>query len=155
VATLRPEFLSPLLADRELSPAPPRIFPLRPLSRQALASVIAEPAQVAGIEIDTELVDRLVTDTGSREALPLLAFSLAQLALGVGRGSRLSEDRYDQLGGVRAALVRQADAALAEAQTATGRTADQVLAGLLRLVTVDEHGHPTGQRVARDQLPPP
>src|SRR5262249_58897135 len=48
----------------------------------------------------------------------------------------------------------QADAALAEAQNVTRRTADEVLAGLLRLVTVDEQGRPTGQRVARDQLPP-
>jgi len=106
VATLRPEFLGLLLADRELVWTPPRIFPLRPLSREALARVITEPAQVAGIEIDGDLVDRLVADTGSGEALPLLAFALAQLADGVGRGGRLSADRYEQLGGVRAALVR-------------------------------------------------
>ncbi|MGH3806233.1 MAG: hypothetical protein ACRDRU_06285 [Pseudonocardiaceae bacterium] len=43
---------------------------------------------------------RLVADTNSGEALPLLAFTLAQLADGVGRGERLSQQRYDQLGRV-------------------------------------------------------
>src|SRR5262249_33096266 len=142
------------LTDQELAEAPPRIFGVRPLRRDALASVIAEPARVAGIEIDTELVDRLVADTGGGEAVPLLAFALAPRADGVGRGGRLSADRYEQLGGVRAALVRQADAALAAAQAATGRTTGEILAGLLRLVTVDEQGRPTGRRIARGQLPP-
>jgi energy-coupling factor transporter ATP-binding protein EcfA2 len=155
VATLRPEFFDRLLVDTELAVLPTRPYPLRPLRREALPAVIQGPAQLAGIIIEPDLVDRLVADTDSGEALPLLAFTLAQLADGVGRGDQLSQHRYDQLGGVQGALTRQADAALAEASTASGRGREEVIAGLLRLVTVDEQGRPTRRRIPRDEVPGP
>ncbi len=54
---------------------------------------------------------------------------------------------------MRGALTRQADAALADATAAGGRRREEVIAGLLRLVTVDEQGRPTRWRVRRDELP--
>ena len=155
VATMRPEFLDELLLDPDLAFLATRTYTLRPLRREALRAVIEKPAQLAGIELDDGLVDRLVEDTDSGEALPLLAFTLAQLADGITRGGRLSSARYDQLGGVQGALTRQADAALAEAVTASGRSREEVIAGLLRLVTVDEQGRPTRWRVRRAELPMP
>jgi hypothetical protein len=112
VATLRPEFLDQMLVDADLTVLPTHIYALRPLRRDALSMVIEGPARLAGIEVDEELVARVVADTDSGEALPLLAFTLAQLADGVGRGGQLSPHRYDQLGGVQGALTRQAEAAL-------------------------------------------
>ncbi|MGH3837275.1 MAG: TIR domain-containing protein [Pseudonocardiaceae bacterium] len=155
VATLRPEFLDQLLVDPDLAALPTRTYTLRPLRREALRAVIERPARLAGIDVDDALVARLVDDTDTGEALPLLAFTLAQLAEGITRGGRLSSARYDQLGGVQGALTRQADAALADAVTASGRSREQVIAGLLRLVTVDEQGRPTRWRVLRDELPTP
>ena len=155
VGTLRPEFLDQLLADPDLAGLPTRVHALRPLRREALRAVIEGPARLAGIEVDEELVARLVADTDSGEALPLLAYTLAQLADGVGRGGRLLASRYEQLGGVQGALARQADAALADATAASGRDRDQVVKELLRLVTVDEQGRPTRWRVRRDELPEP
>lgn len=155
VATLRPEFLDQLLTYPELADLPTRVYPLRPLGRAALRTVIEKPARLAGITVHEDLVARLVDDTASGDALPLLAFTLAQLADGVTRGGQLSCARYDQLGGVQGALTRQADAALADAVAAGGRDGDQVIANLLRLVTVDEQGHPTRWRVRRDELPAP
>src|SRR3954449_12503595 len=122
VATLRPEFLDQLLASPEISALPARTHPLRPLRPEALRAVIEGPADRAGITIDEDLVARLVDDTGGGEALPLLAYTLAQLAEGVARGGRLSSGRYEQLGEVRGVLGGQADAALAEAVTAGGRS---------------------------------
>ncbi len=153
VATLRPEFLNQLLTNSELADLPTRTYPGRPLHREALHLVIEGPARLAGLDVDEHLVARLVGDTGTGEALPLLAFTLAQLADGVGRGGQLSATRYDQLGGVQGALTRQADAALADAIAAGSRSREQVIAGLLRLVTVDEQGRPTRWRVHRDELP--
>ena len=155
VVTLRPEFLAQLLASPELANLPTRVFTLRPLHRDALATVIKGPARLAGIRIEEQLVDRLVGDTDTGEALPLLAFTLEQLADGVGRGGQLSTARYEELGGVQGALVRQADAALADARAAAGRSPGEVIGGLLRLVTVDEQGNPTRWRVDRDELPEP
>ncbi len=155
VATLRPEFLHQLLVDPELAVLPTRTHTLRPLRRDALRGVIEGPAKLAGIAVDDDLVTRLVADTDSGEALPLLAFTLFQLAEGVRRGGQLSTARYDQLGGVQGALAGQADAALTDATAATGRRREEVIAGLLRLVTVDEQGQPTRWRVPRAELPEP
>ncbi len=147
LGTLRPEFLDQLLGDPGLANLSTTIYPLRPLRREALRAVIENPAQLAGIDLDEGLADRLVEDTDSGEALPLLAFTLSQLAQGVTRGGSLSSTRYDQLGGVQGALIRHADAALAHAVHAGGRSREEVIAGLLRLVTVDEQGRPTRWRI--------
>ncbi|MGH3771483.1 MAG: toll/interleukin-1 receptor domain-containing protein [Pseudonocardiaceae bacterium] len=155
VATLRPEFLDQLLVDADLAALLTHPSVLRPLHREALRAVIEGPARLAGIGVDEDLVARLVADTDTGEALPLLAFTLSQLAEGVGRGGHLSVARYEQLGGVQGALTRQADAALAEASTASGRGRADIIGGLLRLVTVDEQGRPTRWRVPRDELPEP
>jgi energy-coupling factor transporter ATP-binding protein EcfA2 len=152
VATLRPEFVDQLLVNTELRDLPTGTYLLRPLHSEALPEVIQGPARLAGIGVDDDLVARVVADTDSGEALPLLAFTLARLADGVGRGGQLSAARYDQLGGVQGALTHQADLALAEANAASGRGRGEVIAGLLRLVTVDEQGHPTRWRVPRDEL---
>ncbi|MGH3976161.1 MAG: hypothetical protein ACRDS9_22970, partial [Pseudonocardiaceae bacterium] len=153
VATLRPEFLNQLLINVELADLPTQTYTLRPLHREALRLVIEGPARLAGLDVDEHLVARLVGDTDTGEALPLLAFTLRQLADGVSRGGQLSTARYDQLGGVQGALIRQADAALAAATAASSRRDKEVIAGLLRLVTVDEQGRPTRWRVHRAELP--
>ncbi|MGH3694408.1 MAG: TIR domain-containing protein [Pseudonocardiaceae bacterium] len=156
VGTLRSEFLDELLADTELAVLPPpRTITLRPLHRDALRAVIEGPAQLAGIGVDADLVTQLVADTDSGEALPLLAFTLAQLADGISSGGRLSRGRYEQLGGVRGALISRADEALVAAVKAGGRSPEEVIAGLLRLVTVDEQGRPTRWRAIRDELADP
>jgi WD40 repeat protein len=152
VATLRPEFLDQMLISQELSTLLKHTYMLRPLSRGALRTVVEGPARLAGIGVDEHLVARLIADTASGEALPLLAFTLSRLALGVSRGGQLSYERYEQLGGVQGALVGEAEAALAQAVTAAGMSRDEVIAGLLRLVTVDEQGHPIRWHVNRDEL---
>lgn len=152
VATLRPEFLAQVQSDPQLAEVPVRLVELRPLDRHALATVIEQPARLAGIGIEPGLVDRLVADTGTGEALPLLAFTLEQLARGVARGGQLSLDRYRELGGVQGALVGRADEALSAAMENGDRSRGEVIASLLRLVTVDEQGRPTGWRVGWTEL---
>ncbi|MFI9388489.1 TIR domain-containing protein [Kutzneria sp. NPDC052558] len=153
VATLRPEFLNQLLLNPDLAGLPTRTHTVRPLRREALRTVIEGPARLAGIRVSDELVAKLVDDTDTGDALPLLAFTLAQLAEGVGRGDELSMARYDSIEGVQGALSRQAEAALAEAMAATGRDRAAVIAGLLGLVTVDEQDRPTRWHVRRADLP--
>jgi hypothetical protein len=77
------------------------------------------------------------------EALPLLAFILRELAEGLPAGGTLSLSHYHGLGGVQGALARHADAALTKAVQVSGLTEREVLAGLTRLVTVDETGPDT------------
>jgi WD40 repeat protein len=153
VGTLRPEFLDQVLVDPCLAAVPTHVYALRPLRREALKCVIEGPAELAGIAVEDGLTSRLVHDTGTGEALPMLAYALAELADGLERGGKLLRSRYDQLGGVQGTLARQADAALTAAMAAGGRTRDDIIRELLRLVTVDEQGRPTRWRVRRDELP--
>ena len=155
VATLRAEYLDRLLAEPALTGLPVTPFPLRPLARELLPQVIEGPARLAGLSVDAELVGRMVADTHSGNALPLLAFTLNQLAAGLSRGDELSAERYDELGGVQGTLASQANAALVAARSKTGRTQAEVLGGLLQLVTVDEQGRPSRRRVDRAGLTEP
>src|SRR6185312_11304846 len=79
LATLRPEFLEPRFKDPDLSKLALRMHEIRPLESDALRSVIEGPAKLAGFSFEEDLVSRLVTDTGTGDALPLLAFTLEQL----------------------------------------------------------------------------
>jgi WD40 repeat protein len=153
LATLRPEFRDQWSKDPDLSTLSLRPHELQTLTAEALRSVIEGPAKVAGLSFDDGLVSRLVADTGSGEALPLLAYCLEQLCEGVQRGSPLSYQRYLDSGGVQGALQRQADAAVEDASTSSDAGADEAIAALLNLVTIDEQGRPTKRRVALDELP--
>ncbi|MGW6928579.1 nSTAND1 domain-containing NTPase [Lentzea sp. NPDC054927] len=145
VCTIRPEYLSALLSDPHLSDLCKHVYPVTPLRPEALRQIVERPAAIAGITVDEPLTTRMIEDTGDGTALPLLAFTLAELSDGVRRGGKLSATRYDALGGVRGALVKEADAAL-KASSSSERA---VLTALLSLVTVDERGQPTRRHVDR------
>src|SRR5262249_21428682 len=76
VATLRSEFLDPLSTLAAETGLPVSPYLLAPLTRDMLPLVITGPARHAGITVDDELVARMVADTASGQALPLLAFVL-------------------------------------------------------------------------------
>jgi WD40 repeat protein len=155
VLTLRSVFLDDLRNLPALAGVPFDTYVLGPLDRDRLRLAIEQPAQIAGLRIEPELVARLVADTGSGEALPLLAFTLQQLAEGLSRGGTLSADRYDSLGGVHGALAKRADMAHATAITRSGLSGPEILAGLVRLAAVDETGRHTRRRVNYADLPAP
>nr|WP_067538641.1 hypothetical protein [Nocardia crassostreae] len=125
---------------------------LRALNSDGLRAAIEGPARVAGLRLDDGLVSDLLTGTGGGAGLPLLAYTLEQLADGVARGGVLSRKRYHEIGGLRGALVRQAEAALAEASAGSGLSREQVISTLLQLVTVDEGKTPVRGQVHRDEF---
>ena len=152
LGTLRPEFLASLQQDPALTALKPRTELVNPLRTEALRSVVEGPAELAGLRLEPGLAERLIDDTGSGDALPLLAFTLSRLADGASRGSTLTLQRYREIGGVQGALASQADDALRAAMARTGRTADEIVAGLVGLVSVDDADRPVRWRVRRDEL---
>ena len=155
VAAMRSEFLDDLRDLPALAGVPIEAYVLAPLDREVLREVVEKPAKVARLRLDDGLVTQLVADTDGGEALPLLAFILRQLADGLPVGGTLSLSRYHDLGGVRGALTRHADTALANAVKVSGLTEREVLAGLTRLVTVDETGRRGRRRIKLTGLPEP
>jgi AAA ATPase domain len=152
VIALRSEFQDQLFALPELDGINLHTFPLRPLAHDMLRVVITEPARVAGLRVEPELVSTMVGDTDGGEALPLLAFTLHELAK-YPRGGTLSAERYRELGGVRGALARHADAVLDEAVGTSGLSREEVLATMAELATLDEAGRRTRRRIDLDELP--
>jgi hypothetical protein len=155
VVAMRSEFLDDLRDLPALGGVPIEAYVLAPLAPEMLREVIEGPAKVARLRLENGLVAALVADTGSGEALPLLAFTLRQLAEGLPTGGMLTLDRYHDLGGVRGALSRHADAALTEAMQASGLTDREVLGGLTRLVTIDDTGRRARRRITLTSLTPP
>ena len=125
----------------------PTVLHVPPLSRTDLAEVISEPARRSHLTLEDGLVQRLVDDTGSGDALPLLAFTLARLATDAEDG-RLTHAEYDAIGGVKGAIASRAS------EVATGgRTEEQVAEAILHLVNLtDETPH---KRLARAVDVPP
>lgn len=161
VITLRSEFLDDLLQLGGLEPGDIESFPLGPLSKDMLRLAITEPATIAGLRPEPELVARLVADTESGEALPLLAFALQRLARDRSFGDTISlsdyrdlaaESGYRELTGLHAVLASHADKALTKAAERSGLDRADVLAGLLRLVTLDDTDRRSQRRLAIDQL---
>ncbi len=155
VAAMRSEFLDDLRDLPALTGRRIEAHVVAPLDREMLRDVIEGPAKVARLRLDNGLAAALVADTDSGEALPLLAFTLRQLADGLPAGSTLTLTRYHDLGGVRGALTQHADTALAEAVRASGLTEHEVLTGLTRLVTVDDTGRRARRRITLTGLAQP
>ncbi|MGH3869316.1 MAG: TIR domain-containing protein, partial [Pseudonocardiaceae bacterium] len=155
VAAMRSEFLDDFRDLPALAGVPIEAYVLAPLDREMLREVIERPAKVARLHLENGLAATLVADTGSGEALPLLAFTLRQLADGLPPGGTVTLARYHDLGGVRGALTRHADAALTEAMRASGLIEREVLAGLTRLVTIDDIGRRARRRITLTSLTEP
>ncbi len=154
VATMRSEFQGELLACEPAGRLREVQFPLAPLGRARLATIVRGPARKGRLELTDDLVQRLVEDTGSGEALPLLAYVLRRLTEHAGPGARIDVAEYEQIGGVQGALRTQADDALARAVDSTGHNATEILGALVALVSVDGSGRPTRRRVLRAAIAP-
>ncbi|MFH7339043.1 AAA family ATPase [Streptomyces sp. KHY 26] len=106
------------------------------LSRAQLVRVVERPGALVGMSFAPGLVETIVDDTGTDDALPLLAYLLQELYFVCGPGNTVTEESYHRLGGVAGALARQADNTVAALDSPDG--VDFVLRVLLRFVTLEE-----------------
>jgi WD40 repeat protein len=150
VAALRSVYQDDLIRAAAAAARRPEIFGLLPLGPAALRQVIEQPAKNAGLVLEEGLVDRLVAETESGEALALLAFTLRELAADAAAADgRLTLERYEVRGGVQGALTKHAGEALGRATTSCRLTESEVLDRLMTLVEVDNG------RLVRRRLPMP
>ena len=138
VATMRSEFLGQLQARPELSgfffESTFKSYPLGPMATDAFRNVITGPAKQADIEIEPRLVERMIDDMESDDTLPLLAFTLRQLyerttTLDNVPGPstrRFTERDYAEIGGVKGAVKKCVEDALAGSQ-ATVKSSEAAL----------------------------
>jgi tetratricopeptide (TPR) repeat protein len=167
VTTTRTDFVEalqaalPILAEQLNEDA--ERYALPPISRVGLREAITEPAARVGVEVEPELVERMLADvdSGAREAdergvvrasqsaLPLVAHVLRVLWEAGAADDRIIELReYVAVGGVRGALGNDADRALVDLTPEQHDGAKRLLLGLVR---IDEDGRATRRTLAREQ----
>jgi WD40 repeat protein len=150
VVVFRTEFLSDFLQTDHAGLFRQPIT-VGPLGRTALFEVIGRPAARAGVRFEPpSLVHRMVDDTGSGDALPLLAYCLHELWQRSGKDGVINEGEYDHLGGVAGSLSKRADELTAQLQQPRDQ-GEPVLRTLIKFVTM-QGSTPTRRRVLRRSL---
>ncbi|MEU1213392.1 trypsin-like peptidase domain-containing protein [Streptomyces sp. NPDC005790] len=138
LATLRADVINTALEHPRLAPvlATGVTLPLSPMTRDQLHTVITRPLEMApGVTYDPGLDLRILDDAGTDPGvLPLLGFVLEQLWERQ-RGGRLSSATYQEIGGVKGALLQHAGQVWESCvPTGSEQEARRLLAGLVRVV---------------------
>ena len=119
------------------------------MSRDELRRTIERPAQRAGLTVEPELVEALLTDVEGRPgALPLLSTALLELWSGRD-GSRLRLAAYARSGGVQGAVARMAEDAFVRLDPAQQAETRKLM---LRLADEDESGAIVRRRLELAEL---
>ena len=154
VLTLRADFYDRVLSSSVLGPLiEQHQCAVLPMDIQELRMVIEQPARLADVQLTFEgdlVGDLLFEMQGQAEALPLLEFTLDQL-FGRRRGHQLTLEAYQEIGGVKGALVRQAESTYASLPSEEHRRLARVM--FLRLIEPGAtEQETTRRRAARSEL---
>ncbi len=140
LGTLRSDFLGVLQKHPAMADLRFESLSLGSMSKSAFARIIQGPAEVTGLELEEGLVEAMVEDTATEDALPLLAFTLRELFDRYGDDRKLEIGEYrDGLGGLTASVGRAAEAVLAAHPLSDEQTKD-LRSALLNLVHINESG---------------
>ncbi len=141
---MRDDFLIPCTQHEALAPVLSELTALHPPTGSALRRALIQPALACGYRFaDEAMVEEMLAEvTRERGALPLIAFTAAQLWEHRDRETgHLTREAYDEMGGVGGALAQHAEATLEQ----IGRERQPIVRELFRnLVTAQ------GTRAARD-----
>lgn len=153
LATLRSDFLGEFQGHSALRELAFASLTVGPMSADGFAQVIEGPAELAGIELGPGLVQAMVQDTETDDALPLLAFTLRELWESFGEDGRLEVDEYrDKLGGLSGAVALAAEAVI-EAQPQSDAEQEDLRAAFVAMVRINEEGHFARQPVLFSDMP--
>ena len=156
IATLRADFYEACLSVRDLLALKTdgATVDLQPPGLAEIAEIVRAPAGAAGLTYEADadgrgLDERILTDAGRADMLPLVQFTLNRLfeARRAEAGqTRLTHQAYDAMGGLDGALNQEAERAL----TQLDRVAQAALPHVLRqLVTPTDDRGERGRMTAR------
>jgi len=155
LGTMRSDFLGSFQQNRELSGIGFKSLSIGPIPIDGMRKVIDEPAKLGAIQLENGLTDLLLDDTGTSDALPLLAFTLRVMwekYINFDQGDRLLEIReYEDLGRLQGAVAKEADEVL-EAALREGKE-EELKNAFLRMVRITEEGNFARQPVRWETLP--
>ena len=146
LGTMRSDFLGAFQRNLALRSVDYESLSLGPMQDEGMRRVIIEPAKLGALELETGLADRLLKDTETPDALPLLSFTLRVLWEKHHQRGGLEVRDYDDLGGLAGAISKEADALLRSTEKA-GRTED-LRRAFLRMARLSEEGSYARQPVS-------
>ncbi|MDZ4762920.1 MAG: TIR domain-containing protein [Chloroflexota bacterium] len=151
ILTLRADFFDRVLSHPILSTMISRHnYLLRPMTTAELRESVEKPAALAGLILETGLLEEILLDLGDEPgSLPLLQFTLDQL-YERREGRRLTLAAYKSIGGVRGALAQHAETTYNLLRSDEYRRVAQTM--FLRLVEVSANDEIARRRITRDEL---
>ena len=121
---------------------------------RSFPEIIEGPARLAGLQLDDGLVEAMVDDTGTRDALPLLAFTLRRLYERFGGDGRLTVAEYESLGRLEGAIREEAAANHRRGQPDARRNCEALHAAFVpTMVRINAEGGYARRRALFDDLP--
>ncbi len=122
------------------------------MRREELRAAIEQPAHKLNVQFQAHLAERLLDDVGSEPGnLPLLEFALTQLWDNQKDGE-LTHRAYDEIGGVKQALVKHAEQVYSRLSESKQRQAQRIFLALVRLgeATEDTRRVATQEDIGRE-----
>jgi WD40 repeat protein len=138
LATMRSDFLGLFQRHPALQGVDFESLSLGPMRIDGMRGVIEMPARLAAIEIEPGLVERLLEDTATPDALPLLSFTLSVLYRDRGPDGALTLADYERTGGLQGTIAREADTVLVAA--VRSHRQDDLRIALLQMARLGEDG---------------
>lgn len=103
-----------------------------PMTREELKEVITEPAKQVGIEVQPELVERMIEDVEKYGSLPLLQYTLTELWRRR-RTERFTLAEYDRIGGIKGCLEKRANEVYQSLTPKERQTAQEILLACIQI----------------------
>jgi WD40 repeat protein len=154
LATMRSDFLDVLQRTRPIGSLEAERIVLSPLSIEGLTQAIEQPAELAGIDLGRGLVQAILNEANTGDALPLVAFTLRQLYEDYADDSLITVEEFrEQLGGLSGSVAKVASAVLTS-QSLSGEDEEQLRRAFLAMVRINETGQYSRRPVRWDALPP-
>ncbi len=152
LGTMRSDFMEQFQNHPQLTGFSWEPLSVGPMSAADIAQVIEKPAALAGIELETGLTQAMLADAGTADALPLLAFTLRELADHHAGDRLLTIEEYSsKLGGLQGAVANAAEELVHGIQP---RQEFLLKRAFLRMARLAETGSYTKVPVAWSELDP-
>ncbi len=152
LATLRSDFLGSFQDHPVMRGLRAETFPVPQMAVDDFASVIKGPAKIAGLKLGPGLVQAMISDTKTSDALPLLAFTLRELYKGFGQDKLLTLEKYrDRLGRLDGCIAKAAEAVLRAKPLSENQLSD-LRTAFLSMVRVNDRDQYAKQPVLWNDL---
>ncbi|RZU64633.1 DNA-binding SARP family transcriptional activator [Microterricola gilva] len=150
IVAVRSDYLDACAAEPSIGPLVAQgVHLVGPLSPAGLRSAIEQPAHLAGLRLETGLVELVLRDAaGEPGALPHVSHALVETWLRR-EGSTLTVAGYEESGGISGAIAQSADQLY---QSLDPRQQLICRATLLRLVEIGSDGAPMRRRIRIEPL---